>query len=401
MARERIAPRTKAGQCYPYFAGGPRPAGRVLVGGWWMAILSIKGAATSVAGIPTLAGIDLTVQDGEFCVLAGPSGAGKSTLLRAIAGLEQLESGTIEIDGEVVNAWRPHERNVAMVFQTDALVPSASAFDNMAFSLKARKVPRADIEERVKRVAEILSVADLLHTRTDRLQLADRRRVAIGRAAVRDADVCLMDQPLAGLDLDACDEIRAEIKQLHREFPTTKLLVTHDAFEATTLGERVVLMRAGRIEQEGSPQALFERPLTRFVAGFFGRPKMNFLAGTLVRSEAVDQIRLESGDISVKLPPGRVPKEAADGLAVILGVRPEHMMRAVRASPADGAFRHEAEIESLQPVGTRTYATFRMGGTPVVAELQAHDVSLPGERFSIDINLKRATIFDADTERAI
>lgn len=376
-----------------------RPDGAV--GGCWMAILSIKGAATSIGGIPTLAGIDLTVQDGEFCVLAGPSGAGKSTLLRAIAGLEQLDSGNIEIDGEVVNAWRPHERNIAMVFQTDALVPRASAFDNMAFSLKARKVPRADIEERVKRVAGILGVADLLQARTDRLQLADRRRVAIGRAAVRDADVCLMDEPLAGLDLDARDEICAEIKQLHREFPTTKLLVTHNALEATTLGERVVLIRAGRIEQEGSPQALFDRPLTRFVAGFFGRPKMNFLGGTLSRSEAFDLIRLEPGDIGVKLPPNRVPKEAADGLAVILGVRPEHMMRAVRASPPDGVFRHEAEIESLQPVGTRTYATFRMGGAPVIAELQAHDVSLPGERIPIDINLKRATIFDADTEKAL
>ena len=366
-----------------------------------MAILSIKGAASSMDGIPTLASIDLTVQDGEFCVLAGPSGAGKSTLLRAIAGLDQLEAGTIEIDGEVVNIWRPHERNVAMVFQSDALLPSASAFDNMAFSLKARKVPAANIEERVKRVAEILGVADLLHRRTDRLQLADRRRVAIGRAAARDADVCLMDEPLAGLDPDARDEIRSQIKELHSEFPTTKILVTHDALEATTLGERVVVMRAGRIEQEGSPQALFERPLTRFVAGFFGRPKMNFLGGTLVRSEGADQIRLESGDISVKLPPGRVPKEAADGLAVILGIRPEHMMRAVRVSPADGAFRHNAEIELVQPVGSRTYATFRMGGARVVAELQAHDVSLPGAHVAIDLNLKRATIFDAETERAL
>ena len=232
----------------------------------------------------------------------------------------------------------------------------------------------------------------------DEVERVVRERELVKR---RDADICLMDEPLAGLDLDARDEIRAEIKKLHREFPTTKLLVTHDALQATTLGERIVVMRAGRIEQEGSPQALFERPVTRFVAEFFGRPKMNFLGGTLVRSDAIDQVRLESGDMSVKLPPGRVPKEAADGLAVILGVRPEHMMRAVRASPPDGVFRHEAEIESLQPVGTRTYATFRMGGAAVVAELQAHDVSLPGEHLPIDINLKRATIFDADTEKAL
>lgn len=374
---------------------------RVVQSGVLVAILSIKGASTSAGGLLTLAGIDLAVQDGEFCVLVGPSGAGKSTLLRAIAGLEQLDSGTIEIDGEVVNGWRPYERNVAMVFQGDALLPHASAYDNIAFSLKARKVPRADIDRRVRRAAEILGVADLLHRRTDKLQPAERCRVAIGRAAVRDADVCLMDEPLANVDQDSRDAIRLEIKQLHREFPTTKLLVTRDAFEATTLAERVVLMHAGRIEQEGTPQALFERPLTRFVAGFFGRPKMSFLSGTLARSEASDQIHLEFGNISVKLPPGRLPKEAADGLAVILGVRPEHMMRAVRVSPPDGVFRYEAEIESLQPVGYRTYATFRMGGTPVVAELQAHDVTLPGERIPIDINLKRAAIFDADTEKAL
>jgi multiple sugar transport system ATP-binding protein len=367
-----------------------------------MAILSIRGAATSIGGIPTLAGIDLAVQDGELCVIAGPSGAGKSTLLRAIAGLERLKSGTVEIDGEVVNAWRPFERNVAMAFQTDALLPAASAFDNMAFSLKVRKIPPADIDQRVRRIAEILGVADLLHRRCDQLQLANRRRVAIGRAAVRDdASICLLDEPLAGLDLDDHDSLRAEIKELHRQFPTTKILVTHDPLEATTLGERVVVMRAGRIEQEGTPQALFERPHTRFVGGFFGRPKMNFLGGTLVRSDSADLIRLDSSELSVKLPPNRVPKEAADGTGVILGVRPEHMMRAVRVSPPDGAFRHDAEIESLQPVGTRTYATFRIAGTPVVAELQAHDASLPGEHISIDINLKRASIFDAETEKAL
>jgi multiple sugar transport system ATP-binding protein len=367
-----------------------------------MAILSIRGAVASFGRIPALVGVDLTIEDGEFCVLAGPSGAGKSTLLRVIAGLDQLDSGVIEIDGETVNAWRPFERNVAMVFQEDALLPTASAFDNIAFSLKARKTPQGEIDERVSRIANILGVADLLHRRCNQLQLADRRRVAIGRAAVRtDADIWLLDEPLAGLDLEERDSIRAEIKELHREFPTTTLFVTHDAQEATTLGDRVAVIRAGRIEQEGSPQALFERPLTRFVGGFFGRPKMNFLAGTLVRSNSVDLIRLQPGDLTVKLPPNRVPEGVADGLEVILGIRPEHMMRAVRVSPPDGTFRHDAEIEWVQPAGTRTYVRFKIAGTPVVAELQAHDASLPGENVSIDINLKRASIFDAETEKAL
>ena len=366
-----------------------------------MSSLAIKGVAKTFGRVPALDGIDLMVLEGEFCVIAGPSGAGKSTLLRAIAGLEQIDSGTIEIDGEVVNDLRPRQRDVAMVFQCDALFPAMSVYKNIAFSLEARKTPRAEIEPRVARVAGLLGLTAKLKSRTRLLSQPDRRRAAIARAVVRDAGLCLLDEPLANVEAELRDQLRDEIKLLHREFPTTRLNVTHDPVEAMTLADRTVLMRDGRVEQEGTPLDLFERPRTRFVAGFFGWPKMNFLTGALGRSEAGDVIRLGSDGTIVKLPPNRLPKEAADGLSVILGLRPENMMRAVRASPPDGVFRHDAEIEVLRPMGSRTYAMFKMGGAPVVAELLAHDVSRPCDRIPIDVNLKRAVIFDALTEKAL
>lgn len=366
-----------------------------------MASLTIKGLAKSFGGAPALAGIDLSVAEGELCVLVGPSGAGKSTLLRAIAGLEWADAGTIEIDGEVVNDWQPRERNIAMVFQTDALLPASSVYENIAFSLRVRKMSPADVETRVRHVAELLGIADQLRRPAGELGPAGRRRTAIARAFVRDADLHLLDDPLADIGAEAREAMRGEIKKLHREFPGTKLCVVHDAFEAMALGERVVMMRAGRIEQEGTPLDLFERPRTRFVGGYFGWPKMNFLNGTLIRTGGGDSIRLNGGETTMRLPPHRVPEEAAEGFSLILGVRPEHMMRAIRVSPADGAYRHEAEIEALQPAGPRTYATFKLAGAPVTAELQAHDVTRPGERISIDINLKRASIFDAATDQAL
>jgi multiple sugar transport system ATP-binding protein len=366
-----------------------------------MASVTIKGGAKSFGRAGALSGIDLTVPDGEFCVIAGPSGAGKSTLLRAIAGLDHLDAGTIEVDGEAVNDWQPHQRDVAMLFQKDALFPAMSVYNNIAFSLKARRTPRAEIEPRVRRIAELLAIADLLESPMHQLSDAQRRRTAIARAFVRDAGLCLLDEPLGNVEAELRDQMRAEIKLLHREFPTTLLYVTNDPIEAMTLADRTVLMRGGQVEQEGTPLALFERPETRFVAGFFGWPKMNFLTGALSRDASGDVIRLAAGETSVKLPPNRLPKELADGAPLILGLRPEHMMRAVRASPPDGVFRHEAEIEVLRPIGSRTYATFRIGGAAVVAELLAHDVSRPGDRIPIDVNLKRATIFDALSEKAL
>jgi multiple sugar transport system ATP-binding protein len=286
------------------------------------------------------------------------------------------------------------------VFQKDALFPAMSVYKNIAFSLKARRTPRREIEPRVRRLAELLGIADRLSLPTSLLADPDRRRVAIARAVVREAAITLFDEPLGNVEAEQRDRMHDEIKLLHREYPTTKLYVTHDPLEAMTLAERVVLMREGRVEQAGVPLELFEKPRTRFVAGFFGWPKMNFLNGTLMRGTAGDSVRVGSGGPEIRLPPNRVAKNVGE-ISVVLGIRPEHMMRAVRTSPADGAFRHEAEIEVLRPIGSRTYATFKMGGTPLIAELLAHDVTHIGDRVPIDINLKRAAIFDALTERAL
>jgi multiple sugar transport system ATP-binding protein len=366
-----------------------------------MANLTISGVEKSFGRKKALSGIDLTVQDGEFCVVVGPSGSGKTTLLRAIAGLEDVDAGTVSFDGEVVNDLKPRDRNVAMVFQRPVLFPHLTVYANIAFGLRARSMSRAEMIPRVERVADALGISHLFSRYPRHLSEGECQSVAIAHAVVRDALAFLFDEPLARLDTVQREATRAALKLLHQEKPMTAIYVTQDQMEALNLADRVVLLRDGRVEQDGAPIDLFERPASRFVAGFFGPLKMNFLAGTVVRSEGRDAILLASGAVSVPLPPGRLPKNAADGSKVILGLRPEHMMRAVRVSPSDGTLRYEAEIELIQPTGSRVRATFRMGGEAVVAELQAHDVSAPGEKVSIDINLKRATFFDAETEKAL
>jgi multiple sugar transport system ATP-binding protein len=366
-----------------------------------MGRVAIRALRKSFGRTAALTGIDLEIGDGEFVVLAGPKEAGKSTLLRVLAGLETADAGSIEIEGEAVERLTPRQRDVAMVFGNDAARPSKTVFENLAFGLRARKVPAVDVEFRVKRAAERLAIEPLLAARLDRLPPRMRALVAIGRALVRDAALCLFDDPLAVLDAPDRETARAELGRLHAAYPGTKLFATRDPVEAMTLADRVVILRAGRIEQQGAPLAIFEKPATLFVAGFFGSPPMNLLPGTLERVEAGDAVRLGADGPAVPLPPGRLPKDAASGLPVMLGIRPEQMARAVRVSPQDGTMRVQAEVEVLQPVGPRAYATFRIAGLAVTAELQAHDASLRGERIPIDINIRRASIFDVATGLAL
>jgi multiple sugar transport system ATP-binding protein len=367
-----------------------------------MAQVKISGLHKSFGGgVHAVRGVDLEIADGELTVLVGPSGCGKSTLLRTIAGLEDADEGQIEISGEVVNDIRPRDRDVAMVFQDYALYPHMTVARNIGFGLRARKFPKAEIESRVGRAAEMLGITALLARYPRQLSGGQRQRVAIGRAIVRNPQIFLFDEPLSNLDAQLRDEMRGEIKRLHQEIATTMIYVTHDQIEAMTLADRIVLMRDGRIEQQGAPLDLFERPATRFVAGFLGSPKMNFLPGTLVRAAGGDSIHLRDGGMALALPGGRPLDGAVDGMPVVLGLRPEHITRAAGAAPADGAFRLDVAIDLVQPTGSRTYATFRLGDAAVMAELQAHDVSRPGEMIAVDINLRRAAVFDAATEKAI
>src|SRR5687767_14600002 len=366
-----------------------------------MADLKITNLHKHYGGVQAVRGIDLEVASGEFTVLVGPSGCGKSTLLRTIAGLETPDGGTLEIAGKIVNYVRPRDRDIAMVFQNYALYPYLNVFENIAFGLRVRKVPSAQIDRVVRAAANKLEIGALLERFPRQLSGGQRQRVAIGRAIVRNSRLFLFDEPLSNLDAKLRDEMRGEIKRLHQEIATTMIYVTHDQIEAMTLADWIVLMRDGVIEQQGAPLELFERPATRFVAGFLGSPQMNFLRGSLVRTPGGDGVRIEGGEARLPLHPGRKLNGATDGQAVVLGMRPEHISRAVGATPPDGAYRLDAVIELLQPTGSRSYATFRLGGEPVVAELQAHDVSRPGERIALDVNISRATLFDAQTERAI
>ncbi|UOM34376.1 ABC transporter ATP-binding protein [Acuticoccus sp. I52.16.1] len=352
-----------------------------------MSRLDIQGLHKFYGSMEALKGIDLTVPEGEFCVFVGPSGCGKSTLLRTIAGLEEVSKGTIAIDGEVVNDLRPRDRNIAMVFQNYALYPYLSVFENIAFGLRARKAPDAEVKWRVGEAAEMLGISQLLARQPRQLSGGQRQRVAIGRAVVRDARLFLFDEPLSNLDAQLRDGMRAEIKRLHGEIGKTTIYVTHDQIEAMTLADRIVLLRDGRIEQQGPPLELFERPKTRFVAGFLGSPQMNFLPVTLEG----DAIRLADGQI-LPCPP---QANGATG-AMVLGIRPEHLSRAGEAAPAPGKGQINALIDLVQPTGTRTYTQFRIGDVEVTAELPAHTVERPGAQLPLTIDMARTTLFDAD-----
>jgi len=366
-----------------------------------MAGVRISGLHKRFAGVHAVRGIDLDIPDGEFTVLVGPSGCGKSTLLRTIAGLEDADAGTVAIGEEIVNGVRPRDRDVAMVFQDYALYPHMTVFGNISLSLRARGRPRAEIETRVRRVADLLGIVELLGRYPRQLSGGQRQRVAIGRAIVRNPRVFLFDEPLSNLDAQLRDEMRGEIKRLHQDISTTMIYVTHDQIEAMTLADRIVLMRDGFIEQQGAPLDLYEQPATMFVAGFLGSPQMNFLHGSILRSGDNAAVQFGEEDTTLALPPGRGRPGVSNGAAVIVGLRPEHARRGVGAEPEPGTVRIEATIELVQPTGSRSYATFRLAGQPLLAELQAHDVSRPGERIPIDLDLRRAAIFDPQSGNAL
>jgi multiple sugar transport system ATP-binding protein len=352
-----------------------------------MGRLSIEGVRKNYGKVPALRGIDLEIGDGEFCVFVGPSGCGKSTLLRCIAGLEDIDGGAIRIDGRAVDDLRPRDRNVAMVFQNYALYPYLDVFENIAFGLRARKVPDAEVRARVGRVAETLGISALLDRQPRQLSGGQRQRVAIGRAVVRDARIFLFDEPLSNLDAQLRDGMRAEIKRLHREIGKTTVYVTHDQIEAMTLADRIVLLRDGVIEQAGAPLDLFERPRTRFVAGFLGSPRMNFIPCRVANGAVV------FGDGRTLPMPGPAP----EGRDLIFGIRPEHMSRATGVADHGGRASLTVEIDLLQPTGARTYAQFRLGGEEATVELPAHAVGAPGATLDLLVDMTRAVLIDPES----
>ncbi len=346
-------------------------------------------------------GIDLDIPEGEFTVLVGPSGCGKSTLLRTIAGLEEADSGAIAIDGQVVNDVRPRERNVAMVFQNYALYPYMTVFENVAFGLRARKTPKERVGPMVERAASMLGIQALLDRYPRQLSGGQRQRVAIGRAIVRDARLYLFDEPLSNLDAQLRDEMRTEIKRLHQEIGKTMIYVTHDQIEAMTLADRIVLLKDGLIEQQGTPLELFEQPATRFVDGFLGSPAMNFVPARLEANGENLILRFDDGRV-LELPPQRTAVLSSwAGQDVVCGLRPEHMekMRGGEARP--GLSPLSVTIDLVQPTGSRVYGTFLLGGIEVVAEFEVHDIERPGEAVQLSADMNRAIVIDPETGRVI
>jgi multiple sugar transport system ATP-binding protein len=364
-----------------------------------MADLKITALNKYYGQVHAVRGIDLEIPAGEFTVLVGQSGCGKSTLLRTIAGLEDADSGRIEIGGQPVNHLPPRDRDIAMVFQNYALYPYMRVFDNIAFGLRSRNTPKPEIEPKVRRAAQMLGIDHLLDRYPRQLSGGQLQRVAIGRAIVRNARLYLFDEPLSNLDAQLRDEMRGEIKRLHQELGKTMIYVTHDQIEAMTMADRIVLLRDGRIEQAGAPLDLFERPATRYVAGFLGSPSMNFIDARLAGDGNGLAVILADG-ITLPLPAGRQARLGdRREQAITLGVRPEHMSRASDNRP--GLARFTAGIELLQPTGSRTYATFKLGGVDVVAELQAHDVTEINQSIELSVDMNRAILIDPVTEKVI
>jgi multiple sugar transport system ATP-binding protein len=357
-----------------------------------MSDLKITGLHKHYGTFHAVKGVDIEVPSGEFTVLVGPSGCGKSTLLRTIAGLEEASAGRIEIGGKDVTWERPRDRDISMVFQNYALYPYLNVFENIAFGLRARKFDTSEIDLRVNRAADMLGITPLLRRLPKELSGGQRQRVAIGRAIVRDARLFLFDEPLSNLDAQLRDDMRAEIKRLHQELGRTMIYVTHDQIEAMTLADRIILLRDGMIEQQGTPLDLYERPATKFVAGFLGSPKMNFIPGEI----AGTNIMLKD---KTKLPLPTAFKGEGNK-QVIVGLRPQHISIADK-SPASGHAHVPVTVELVQPTGSRSHITFPLGGVSAVAEIDVHQVNTHGEEIRIDIDMNRAVLIDPQSERVI
>ncbi|MDR5865505.1 ABC transporter ATP-binding protein [Halomonas koreensis] len=338
--------------------------------------------------------VDLQIGDGEFVVFVGPSGCGKSTLLRLIAGLESITDGELSIADGVVNDLPPRERGVGMVFQSYALYPHMTVYENMAFGLKLAKTARETIEQRVMATAQILQLEELLHRKPKELSGGQRQRVAMGRAMAREPRILLFDEPLSNLDASLRVQMRNEIARLHHRLGSTMVYVTHDQVEAMTLADKIVVLRAGRVEQVGSPQTLYQQPATKFVAGFIGSPTMNFMPAELVRSTA-DGCRVAApglGELSLPQDAGGRP----NGSGLTLGVRPEHLRLA--EAEGDNAF----EIVNVEYLGNEVYVYLepKAGETLLIHRSEAPSRWDIGQRVALVPELEHVHLFD-EHDRAL
>lgn len=344
--------------------------------------------------------VNIEIQDKEFMVLVGPSGCGKSTTLRMIAGLEELTSGEIRIDDVLVNDVPPKDRDIAMVFQNYALYPHMTVYENMAFGLKLRKYPKEEIKQRVMEAANILGIQDLLNRRPKELSGGQRQRVAVGRAIVRKPKVFLFDEPLSNLDAKLRVQMRAEISKLHTRLQATMIYVTHDQLEAMTMGNRIVVMKDGYVQQIADPITLYNRPVNKFVAGFIGTPSMNFMEGTLVRKRT--GIYFNEENFEVRIPDNIASKlEHYVGREVILGIRPEDIFDKMDTASPSPDSTVTATVEVVEPLGSEVLLYLTTGKSPFVARISGNEQVDVNQDIQLVFNMQKAHLFDRETEKCL
>ncbi len=344
--------------------------------------------------------LNIEIADKEFLVFVGPSGCGKSTSLRMLAGLETLTEGKIYIGDRVVNDVPPKDRDIAMVFQSYALYPHMSVYDNMAFGLRLRKTPKEEIDRRVREAAAELGIEYLLDRKPRALSGGQRQRVAVGRAIVREPAVFLMDEPLSNLDAKLRVEARALIQRLHTRLETTFIYVTHDQTEAMTMGSRIAVLKDGILQQIDTPQTLYDLPANVFVAGFIGSPSMNFFEATLVREDG--SLYVDTGTFRMKVPPSKVEAwSKAPSERVILGIRPEDIHDADFPPPAIEPFRLEADVDVTELMGNEVFVYLKVGNNEFTARVDPRTRARIGGKMQVLMNEDRMHLFDADSELAI
>lgn len=346
-------------------------------------------------GFKAVHGVDLEIKDGEFMVLVGPSGCAKSTTLRMIAGLEEISGGKIVIGDREVNDIPPKDRGIAMVFQNYALYPHMSVYENMAFSLKIKKVPKDQMDKKVKETAKILGLEDLLQRRPKELSGGQRQRVAVGRAIIRDPDVFLFDEPLSNLDAKLRVHMRVQLSQLHKRLKTTMIYVTHDQVEAMTMGDRIAVMHLGRVMQVDSPLNLYHYPANKFVAGFIGSPAMNLIEGELINKN--NRIAFKMGGIELTLPDSKGERVKDHiGKKVWFGIRPEH----IDFTEEEETVPLKGKISVVEHMGNESFVHFSLGDMQITAKLDAMDAM--GLRFDDEkdfrFHMDKCHIFDYDSE---
>ena len=353
----------------------------------------LKGINKFYDSVHAVKDFNLQIRDKEFVVFVGPSGCGKTTTLRMIAGLEAISSGDISIDGNVVNELAPMDRDIAMVFQNYALYPHMSVYDNMAFGLKMRKFEKPEIDQRVRDAADILGIGELLKRKPRQLSGGQRQRVALGRAIVRHPRVFLFDEPLSNLDAKLRVQMRVELKKLHLRLGTTAIYVTHDQVEAMTLGDRVVVMNNGRIEQIATPQELYHHPKTLFVAGFMGSPAMNFMRCRLEQNGVGLRVRL-SDAVSLLVPASQSARyQALTGKELVFGLRPEHITEP-RRNDRDLQCEFAATLDVVEPMGMETMVYFTVDGQEVCGRVDPGSATGPGESMRLYADMDRMHLID-------